>query len=602
MTYEKKGGDTRHECVPSARLPDPARWRVALSAALLMGLTLSGPAHSDADVAVPAMGVACPDQPTVQDAEGNVYATVRIGAQCWMREDLRATKFSGQQSIPTAANNAAWSASANRPRRALRRAAGGALLHLYNFSAVEDQRGICPAGWKVPSREQWTALREQVGTADAGRRLKSTQLKTAGIFGWDSPNVADNTSGFSGLPAGYRSGSGVYASMHKFGYWWSDTPTGPDKAGFVAARNSSSTLKVGSFDRRAGFSVRCVRVAPVVDPVVDVVVDPAPASCPVVVTEAVEQVGSDQATVRSSVGADGNDPVIARGVAWDTAPDPTLAANATGSGSGSGVFTVQLGALPPTTTFFVRAYATNSVRTCYGETLSFTTLPAVAQETQNCPTTVSDISGNVYGTVRIGSQCWMKQNLKTLQYRDGSPVVGFSLAANNAGYFPVTDFYPGVYRAEFGELYNHRAVTEAKGLCPVGWHVPSNEEWNTLASFLDPAAAPNAGAVAQTLSATAGGALKSLKTYDPQVSASFFGWISPNTQATDAVGFDGRPAGQRRDHLFDVLEMRKFGGWWASTSTGDAAWYHAIRFDNGAIVRASDSRTRLGLSVRCVKD
>jgi uncharacterized protein (TIGR02145 family) len=598
MSYREKGGDTHDDKPVSVRLPRQARWGVALSAALLVGLTLSGKARSDAHVAGPAMGVACPDQTTVQDAEGNVYSTVRIGSQCWMREDLRATKFSGQQPIPTAANNAAWSASANRPRRALRRAAGGALLHLYNFSAVQDERGICPAGWKVPSHEQWMALREQVGTADAGRRLKSTQLKTAGIFGWDSPNVADNTSGFSGLPAGYRSGSGVYASMHKFGYWWSDTPSGPDKAGFVAARNSSSTLKVGSFDRRAGFSVRCVRVAPVVDPVVD----PAPASCPIVVTEAVEQVGSDQATVRSSVGADGNDPVIARGVAWDTAPDPTLAANATGSGSGSGVFTVQLGALPPTTTFFVRAYATNSVRTCYGETLSFTTLPAVAQETQNCPTTVSDISGNVYGTVRIGSQCWMKQNLKTLQYRDGSPVVGFSLAANNAGYFPVTNFYPGVYRAEFGELYNHRAVTEAKGLCPVGWHVPSNEEWNTLASFLDPAAAPNAGAVAQTLSATAGGALKSLKTYDPQVSASFFGWTSPNTQATDAVGFDGRPAGQRRDHLFDVLEMRKFGGWWASTSTGDAAWYHAIRFDNGAIVRASDSRTRLGLSVRCVKD
>lgn len=370
----------------------------------------------------------------------------------------------------------------------------------------------------------------------------------------------------------------------------------------MAARHNSPTLKVGSVDRRAGFSVRCVRVAPVVDPVVDVVVDPAPASCPVVVTEAVEQVGSDQATVRSRVEADGNDPVIARGVAWDTAPDPTLAANATGSDSGSGVFTVQLGALPPTTTFFVRAYATNSVRTCYGETLSFTTLPAVVPETQSCPTTVSDISGNVYGTVQIGAQCWMKQNLRTLQYRDGSPVVSFSLATNNAGYFPVTDFYPGVYRAEFGELYNHRAVTEAKGLCPVGWHVPSNEEWNTLASFLDPAAAPNAGAVAQTLSATAGGALKSLKTYDPQASASFFGWMSPNAQATDAVGFDGRPAGQRRDYIFDVLEMRKFGGWWASTRTGDAAWYHAIRSDNGAIVRASDSRTRLGLSVRCVKD
>ncbi|MFM7626803.1 MAG: hypothetical protein ACKO7G_10120, partial [Gammaproteobacteria bacterium] len=75
MTNEKKGGDTHHESGPSARQPDPARWRVALSAALLMGLTLSGQAHSDADVAVPAMDVACPDQPTVQDAEGNVYAT-----------------------------------------------------------------------------------------------------------------------------------------------------------------------------------------------------------------------------------------------------------------------------------------------------------------------------------------------------------------------------------------------------------------------------------------------------------------------------------------------------------------------------------------------
>ena len=600
MPCRERGGDTHKKNGPSVRLPDPARWRVALSAALLVGLTLSGKAQSDAHVAGPAMGVACPDQTTVQDVEGNVYSTVRIGSQCWMREDLRATKFSDQQPIPTA-NNASWSASANTPRRTLR-AARGTLVHLYNFSAVQDERGICPAGWEVPSREQWSALREQVGAANAGRRLKSTLLKAPGIFGWDAPNVADNTSGFSGLPAGYRAASGLYASMHKFGYWWSDTPIGADKAVFVAARHNSPTLKVGSVDRRAGFSVRCVRVAPVVDPVVDVVVDPAPASCPVVVTEAVEQVGSDQATVRSRVEADGNDPVIARGVAWDTAPDPTLAANATGSDSGSGVFTVQLGALPPTTTFFVRAYATNSVRTCYGETLSFTTLPAVVPETQSCPTTVSDISGNVYGTVQIGAQCWMKQNLRTLQYRDGSPVVSFSLATNNAGYFPVTDFYPGVYRAEFGELYNHRAVTEAKGLCPVGWHVPSNEEWNTLASFLDPAAAPNAGAVAQTLSATAGGALKSLKTYDPQVSASFFGWMSPNAQATDAVGFDGRPAGQRRDYIFDVLEMRKFGGWWASTRTGDAAWYHAIRFDNGAIVRASDSRTRLGLSVRCVKD
>jgi uncharacterized protein (TIGR02145 family) len=206
---------------------------------------------------------------------------------------------------------------------------------------------------------------------------------------------------------------------------------------------------------------------------------------------------------------------------------------------------------------------------------------------------VTDIDGNVYNTVVIGTQEWMQENLKTTHYKNGVLIptgLNDSLWLNNtAGAFSVYNNNPS-YISVYGNLYNFYAVANPNGLCPTGWHVPADWEWNTLVRYLEPSADTTCMDCFQ--GATAGGALKEIGVTH---------WASPNTGATNSSGFSARSGGDR-DVDGTYYAKDTVGIWWCSNTGSPNYAYHRILYNfSGGVYRTYGDKP-YGFSVRCVKD
>jgi uncharacterized protein (TIGR02145 family) len=201
--------------------------------------------------------------------------------------------------------------------------------------------------------------------------------------------------------------------------------------------------------------------------------------------------------------------------------------------------------------------------------------------------TVTDIDGNVYHTVKIGSQVWMVENLKVTSYNDGTPI---PLVTDQAEWTSMTgpgycwyDNEEATYKNTYGALYNWHTVNTGK-LCPEGWHVPTDEEWTTLCEYLD----------GDTI---AGGKLKAKGTIEDGDGL----WDSPNEGATDEYGFSALPGGGR--YFNGVFGwMGHYGTCWTSTeSSANNAYVRYMRYNYKVLVRDQyDKKT--GYSVRCIKN
>jgi uncharacterized protein (TIGR02145 family) len=199
-----------------------------------------------------------------------------------------------------------------------------------------------------------------------------------------------------------------------------------------------------------------------------------------------------------------------------------------------------------------------------------------------------DGDGNHYGVVTIGEQVWMAENLKTTKYRNGTPIV-YPGTNNNAWLSNTNGAYAWYnndigWKDIYGALYNWHAVNNARGLCPTGWHVPTDAEFTELTNFL------GGGGVA-------GGKMKSTSTVpDPHPR-----WESPNTGATNESNWSGLPGGGR-DPSGTFFNVGSFGFWWSSTE--DSAYYALSRnlFYSLSSVGGFSSFKTDGYSVRCLKD
>ena len=515
-------------------------------------------------------GVRCPGTPTVTDIDGNIYNTVQIGNQCWTQSNLRTSKYRNGDSIQTGLSNSQWSSTSSGAYAIYNNdpVNDGLYGKLYNHYAVTDSRGLCPTGWHVPSDTDWTILGNQFGgSALAGSALKST-LSQPNPGGWPLPNSsASNSSGFTAIPGGLIGNNGLYYSGNSDGYWWTTT-FGYLWGGLsrVILENGTGLLPNHTYNS-FGMSVRCLKN-----------------TLPQVNTTSVTNVTPSFALVTGEVISEG-DQNTTRGFCYSTTSNPTITNNTTVCGTGLGVYSDTLQNLTPLTTYYFRAYATNSFGTSYGTELSFTTdsLPGL-----RCPgtPTVTDIDGNVYYTVQIGNQCWTQSNLKVSKYRNGDNI---PTGLSNYDWQNTTSGAYAIYNNDLvndgllGKLYNHYAITDIKGLCPTGWHVPSDGEWTTLENHLGG-------------SSVAGGALKSTVTLPTPG-----GWNPPNTGATNSSGFTALPGGFR-NNLGELHSMSYYGHWWSSsTPFGPGAWYCSLHYDNSLINRSLILRA-FGSSVRCLKD
>jgi uncharacterized protein (TIGR02145 family) len=198
------------------------------------------------------------------------------------------------------------------------------------------------------------------------------------------------------------------------------------------------------------------------------------AGIPTVSTTAVSDILPLSAKSGGSITNDGAASITERGVVFATTANPTISNFKIAAGTGTGNFTVTLSPLASQTTYYIRAYATNSHGTAYGNQVQFNAASA---------NTVTDIDGNVYPYVTIGTQNWMTTNLKVTKYKNGDPVTngltGYNWATGTAGAYT----FPNgeVSRKEsLGLYYNIYAIRDSRGVCPAGWHVPTDNDWKAL--------------------------------------------------------------------------------------------------------------------------
>ena len=302
---------------------------------------------------------------------------------------------------------------------------------------------------------------------------------------------------------------------------------------------------------------------------------------PQVTTAKVTNINSTSATCGGNVTSDGNGTVSVRGVCWNTTGNPTLA-NSTGhttDGTGTGTFISNITGLTGGIIYYVTAYAANEKGTFYSADIEqfITPLP--------CGQLVVNYGGKNYSTLQIGTQCWIKENLNIGTRINGSQDQADNGTIEKYCYDDVDsncNIYGGLY--QWNELMQYITTEGAKGICPDGWHIPTDAEWTTLTTYLGG-------------ESVAGGKMKETGTIH---------WASPNTGATNSCGFTGLPGGNRSPtgNFFYILTIDAYF-YSSSQYDADFAWSRALNYNVNEVSRLFNFAGRdktYGYSARCVRD
>lgn len=291
-----------------------------------------------------------------------------------------------------------------------------------------------------------------------------------------------------------------------------------------------------------------------------------PAQIPTLTTTDITNISGTTATSGGTIVSDGGAAITERGVCWSTKTNPTIADSKTSNGSGNGTFTSTVTDISATTTYYVRAYATNSAGTGYGNTVA---------------TLITDASGNIYHSVKIGTQTWMIENLKTTRYRTGEIISNLteSVDWNSATYGAYCDYNNLPANGNiYGRLYNYAAIKDSRNIAPIGWHVATAAEWDLLISY-------------------SGGEINAAK----KLKETGVTHWKTNAEASNENGFNALPGGIRIPNG-DFGNVTEKGSWWSSTeNTSTTVWYFDMNYDNNGVNRIYNE-LRYGRSVRCVKD
>ena len=451
--------------------------------------------------------LSCPGMPTVTDYDGNVYNTVQIGNQCWMRENLRTTHYADGTDVV-----AGTSASYTVPYRYDYSASNIPLAkrgYLYNWPAVmhgtassssnpSSVQGVCPTGWHLPSNAEWTQMIDYVSSVSAyrcGGRSSYIAKSLSSTESWTVTNSncrpgngqeSNNATGFGAYPVGYYCTDG-FLEPNIHAAFWSATETGTNTAGRYYLSNSNTSMDYAQITKRYGLSVRCV------------------------------------------LGAADSQP-------------------------------------------------------CTGHE------------------TVSDYDGNVYNTIQLGNQCWMKENLRTTHFADGVEIPASTTVSSTEPYRHLPGSNPV---ATYGYLYNWTAVmhgaasssanpSAVQGICPAGWHVPSDAEWTQLTDYLSSQSryvcGDNSSNIAKALAATTGWAVNT----NSNTTCTVGGDQSTN----NATGFGAMQAGGYHSSGFGSSTRANLWSCTIDASTGQA-WYRYLSYLSATVGRNNYLLTG-GYSVRCL--
>ena len=297
-----------------------------------------------------------------------------------------------------------------------------------------------------------------------------------------------------------------------------------------------------------------------------------------VTTKSISSINSTSAKSGGSISSDGGYAITSKGVVWSTSTNPTVSLSTkTNDGTGTSTYNSSITDLNPNTTYYVKAYATNSQGTKYGGELNFTT--------KKSPSPVSDIDGNSYTMIEIGNQIWSKSNLNVSKYRNGDDIPLVTDADEWASL--TTGAYCYIYNNSsygntYGKLYNWYAINDSRGLIPSGYNVPKDSEWSTLVNHL--------GGFS-----IAGAKMK-------EKGSGGTNWGGNNSNATNSSNFSAKPGGYRSSTNGAFYSFGPDGVWWSSTQIDNSnAYYFLINQNSDGVTRNTNKKTN-GFSIRFIKD
>ncbi|MFZ0280712.1 MAG: FISUMP domain-containing protein [Bacteroidales bacterium] len=295
-----------------------------------------------------------------------------------------------------------------------------------------------------------------------------------------------------------------------------------------------------------------------------------------VTTTAITTFTNISAVSGGNITANGGGTITASGVCWAVTANPVATGLHTTDGATTGTFVSNIAGLAEGTIYYVRAYATNSAGTAYGNQVQVLTMG-------------SDIDGNLYKTVAIGTQVWMAENLKTIKLNENTNITNVTSGATWAALTTPGYAWYGNDEATnkplYGALYNWHTVNTGI-LCPTGWHVPSDDEFKTLEMFLGMTQAQVD--VSGWRGTDQGTQLKNTT-----------GWTTGN--GTNTSGFSALPGGYRFyvDGGFNSAGTISY--WWSSTEINLDRSYGRQLDAAHADVERTNADKHAGKYVRCLK-
>lgn len=324
-------------------------------------------------------------------------------------------------------------------------------------------------------------------------------------------------------------------------------------------------------------------------------------------TTAITSITTNSAVASGTITDNGGGTIIARGIVWSTSQNPTIALTTkTTDGSGLGSFISNMTTLAQNTTYYVKAYATNSAGTAYGNQVEFKTNASPVTGT------VTDADGNVYKTVQIGTQIWMAENLKTTKYCNGdvipnvTNVTQWENLTTGAYIFPDNN---NSLNNTYGKLYNGYVARDSRNACPCGWRVPSADDWLIVGEAIGGSWVWYSGIKYYGAAAGVGGKIKS----SGNISDGTGLWIKSNYPGNNSSGFNGLPVGYGKTAFDDLSNSIKFmfysrgveGYFWCSTIEPEYNYLQYVSVDNSS-QDLSMSMTPIThnstSSIRCIKN